>query len=158
MNKSNSKIRFYIWATALVPMILLLGTGLILLKYHAGASVDSLVLGQDGHFWHSFHTLVAIISTLMVVLHLFVKTNWMRNLLTFKLKGRFKVANVLLFVIFLLCSCTAFSSWLIFGNADISVLLRGLHNKFGLLLIVLFLIHIWNYRKVILSYLRKQKV
>jgi len=151
MNKSRSKIRFYIYACAFLPFVLLILTGLIMLKYHTGAAVESLYLGQDGHFWLSFHKAIALITTLLILLHLFVKTNWVKNLLQFQVKGGFKISNILLFVVFSLCMLTAMSSWLLFDDSTISTLLRGIHNKIGLLLIILFGIHIWNYRKLIIS-------
>lgn len=156
MSKSVSKIRFYIYAIALLPMVILLGTGLIMLKYHTGAPSQSLFWGQDGNFWLSFHKLMAVITTFLISLHLLVKTNWLKNFFKFKVKGRFKFSNTFLFIVFLLCMLTAFSSWLIFGDSDISGLLRGIHNKIGLLLIVLFGIHIWNYRKQIIKQFKKK--
>lgn len=155
MSKSVSKTRFYIYIIALLPMLVLLGTGLIMLNYHTGAPVESLFWGQDGHFWISFHQIIALITTFFISLHLIVKTNWLKNLLKFKVKGRFKFSNTFLFIVFLLCMLTAFSSWLIFGDSDISGLLRGIHNKIGLLLIVLIGIHIWNYRKQIIKQFKK---
>lgn len=157
MNISKTKTRFYIYAIALLPFILLLATGVILLKYHTGALPESMIMGQDAHFWFPFHRVTAVITTLLILLHLFVKTDWVKNLFLFKLKGRFKAANIILFVVFLLCSLTALNSWLIFDGTDIAENLRGIHNKLGLLLIIMFAIHIWNYRKVIITQLKKLK-
>lgn len=155
MGKPANKIRFYIYAIALLPFIPLVVTGVILLKYHTGAPFEACVLGLDAHFWFPFHKVTALITMLFVLLHLFVKTNWVKNLFQFKLEGKFTTANVMLFVVFLFCSLTAFCSWLIFHGTHISEMLVGIHNKLGLLLILMFVIHLWNYRKVILVQLKK---
>ena len=155
MNKSSTKIRFMIYAIALIPFILLLGTGVVLLKYHTGSPLESTFMGCDAHFWFPFHKLTAVISTLLILLHLFVKTDWVRNLFLFKPKGGFKTSNIILFIVFLFCSLSALSSWLIFDGDDMAELLKGVHNKLGLLLIVMFVIHLWNYRKVIVSQVKK---
>ncbi|MRT92595.1 hypothetical protein [Ancylomarina sp. 16SWW S1-10-2] len=155
MNKSANKIRFTIYAIALIPLILLLGTGVVLLKYHTGSPLESSVMGCNAHFWFPFHKLTAVISTFLILLHLFVKTDWVKNLFLFKLKGGFKTSNIILFIVFLFCSLSALSSWLIFDGDDMAEFLRGIHNKLGLLLIVMFAIHLWNYRKVIVSQVKK---
>ena len=149
MNKSKGNTRFYIYAVAFLPFILLLASGLILLKYHTGAASESIVLGFDGHFWKAFHKLSAFIATPLVLLHLIVKTSWVKRLFTLQLKGAFKTSNILLFVLFLLCFLSGF------GSAIISNQLGGIHNKFGLLLLILFLIHLWNYQNVIINQLKK---
>lgn len=151
MNNSGKNIRFYIYAAALLPFLLLLATGIILLKYHTGAHSNATILGQDAYFWFPFHKITAVISTLFIALHLFVKTNWVKHLFTGKLKGAFKASNLILFVVFLLCVFTGF------GSDLISSKLGGVHNKFGLILIVMFLTHIWNYRKVIIGQVKKIK-
>jgi hypothetical protein len=155
MSKSVSKTRFYIYAIALLPFILLLTTGLVMLYYHTGAPEESLFCGYDGHFWLLFHKIIAVITIPFILLHLFVKTDWVKNFFSLKVKGRFKAANIFLFIVFSLCLLTAFGSWLIFDDQVISGMLGGIHNKLGLLLILLFVIHIWNYRKLIISQFKK---
>ncbi len=146
-----SKTRFYIYAIALLPFILLLGTGAIMLKYHTGAPNESIFMGLNGYEWLSFHKFVSVITAPLILLHLFVKTDWVKRLFLFKVKGRFKKSNIILFVVFFLCLITATGSWLIFDGTDIAGSLRGVHNKFGLLLIVMFGIHLLNFRKLIIN-------
>ena len=55
MYKSKGNTRFYIYTLAFLPFILLLASGLILLKYHTGSAPESKVIGFDGHFWMTFH-------------------------------------------------------------------------------------------------------
>lgn len=155
MIHSPVKIRFYIYAIAFMPFMLLLGTGVIMLSYHTGAPKETVLLGQDGYFWLAFHKLCTIISTPILLLHLFVKTNWVKNFFLFKLNGKFKRSNIVLFVSFSFCLFTAIGSWLIFPNTEIATLLRGLHNKVGILLLIAFGIHLWNYRRVIIHSIKK---
>ena len=155
MNTSNDKTRFYIYTITLLPFIILLATGLVLLEYHTGTPLDSIVMGQNAHFWFSFHKIIAIISNPLLLLHLFVKTNWVKKLFTLKLKDRFKTSNILLFITFFLCTLTAFSAVFIFDGSDFAKVLDGIHNKLGLVLILVFTIHIWNYKKVIINQLKK---
>jgi hypothetical protein len=151
MSKSNGKIRFTIYAIALIPFILLLGTGAIMLNYHTGTPSESVFIGLNGYDWLSIHKAICVIVTPLILLHLFVKTDWVKRLFVFEVKGKFKKSNILIFVVFFLCLLTAVGSWLIFNDTDIASNLRGIHNKFGLLLIVMFGIHVWNYRKQIIN-------
>ncbi|MGQ1908962.1 hypothetical protein ACT3CE_04175 [Marinifilum sp. RC60d5] len=154
MNISVNKTRFYIYAIALLPFIILLATGVILLKYHTGSPLDSTLMGFDAHFWFPFHKILAILSTPLLLLHLFVKTDWVKKLFTLKLKDKYKISNLLLFITFSLCMLTAFSAAFIFPDTDMAKILGGIHNKLGLLLLLIFVIHLWNYRKVIINQFR----
>ncbi len=151
MKSSKAKTRYYIYAIALLPVLLLLGSGIVMLNYHTGAPVESAVLGFDGHAWILFHRVVAVSSSVLILLHLTIKTDWLKRLFTFNIKGKFKVSNILIFVFFMASLLTAFLSWLVFPESDVAGLLRGIHNKLGLILIVLFVLHFFNYIKVILS-------
>lgn len=130
---------------------MLLGTGAIMLKYHTGAPSESVFMGFNGYDWLSIHKAIGVITSPLILLHLFVKTDWVKRLFMFEVKGRFKISNLLIFIVFFLCLLTAIGSWLIFDGTDVASNLRGIHNKFGLLLIVMFGIHIWNYRKQIIN-------
>lgn len=154
MGKTISKIRFYIYGSALLPFFLLLVSGLILLKYHTGESLEETVMGQNGHFWYLIHKITSVVSLIFIILHLFVKTDWVKRFFSLKLKGAFKSANSILFVVFILCSSTGLLAWLVFQGTTTAKTLVGIHNKLGLLLISLFVIHLWNYRKMIIRHFR----
>lgn len=149
MSKKGNNMRFYIYTIAFLPFSLLLASGIILLKYHTGAQAEETVMGQNAYFWFPFHKISAILSTLLIGLHLFVKTNWVQSLFRLRIKGGYKKANIFLFVVFLLCVFTGF------GSDLVSARLGGVHNKLGLVLFILFLIHLWNYRKVIINHFSK---
>ena len=150
MRTQKSITQVYIYAIAFLPIIILLGTGVVMLNYHTGTHKDSLIIGLNGYDWFSFHKVMCVISTPLILLHLFVKTNWVKDLLTFNVKGRFKIPNILLFVLFLACLLTSTFSWLVFNRTEIADMLRGIHNKLGILLIILFIMHLINYSKTII--------
>lgn len=155
MIQSRGKTRFYIYTIAFLPYILLLSSGVIMLYYHTGAPKEALIIAQDGYFWLAFHKTVSMVCTPFILLHLFVKTNWVKTFFLFKLKGKFKTSNIVLFLAYFICLFTAIGSWLIFSDDEIASSLRGVHNKIGILLIVVFCIHIWNYRWVIINHLKR---
>lgn len=155
MKNSKSNIRFYIYVIAFLPMVLLMATGMIMLEYHTGTPVESLVLGLNGHDWLLFHKIVSVIGIMLIALHLAVKTDWLKRLFTFKMKAKFKITNILIFVFFLLSFITALLSWLVFPNTEIAELLKGIHNKLGIGLIVLFVIHMVNYFKLMKGMIKK---
>lgn len=155
MIQSKSKTRFYIYTIAFLPIMLLLTSGVIMLYYHTGAPKENLIMMQDGYFWLAFHKTVSMVCTPLILLHLFVKTNWVNNFFRFKLKGKFKTSNIVLFLTYFICLLTAIGSWWVFTDNGIANSLRGVHNKIGILLIIVFCIHIWNYRRVIINQLKK---
>lgn len=155
MIQSRGKTRFYIYTIAFLPFILLLSSGVIMLNYHTGAPKEALIIAQDGYFWLAFHKTVSMVCTPFILLHLIVKTNWVKTFFLFKLKGKFKTSNIVLFLAYFICLFTAIGSWLIFSDDEITSSLRGVHNKIGILLIVVFCIHIWNYRWVIINHLKR---
>lgn len=147
---TKSRIKFFIYAIATPPLLLLIFSGIVMLKYHAGASYASTVLELDGNAWLTFHKVVSLITIPLIALHLFVKTNWVKNLFKFKTQRKFMKTNLIFFIVFLLCSITALVSWLLLDGTN-AAMLRGVHNKLGLLSIVLFIVHAWNYRKLIVA-------
>ena len=148
MDQSRTKIRFYIYISALLPLIILAVTGVVLLKYHSGAPAESTVMGVDSVVWQSVHNICAVAVALLVILHLFIKTDWVKRFFTSRIKGAFKVSNAILFVVFFLCVITAIASVLITNE------IGGIHNKLGLILIMFFILHLWNYRKIIINHFK----
>jgi len=151
MKNPKSKIRFYIVAIALLPFVLLLVTGAFMLIYHTGKPYESKAMGLDGHDWLMFHQIMSVIVIPMIILHLTIKTDWLKRLFCFQLKGKFKVSNLLIFVFFMLSFLSSFFSWLIIQDPDIANLLRGIHNKLGMVLLILFVIHLVHYSKMMVN-------
>lgn len=154
--KSSKSIRnYYVDIISFLPFLFLLLTGIIMLAYHGGLPYDNETLGLDGNSWMFIHKTLTIIALPLVILHLALHFNWLKKLFTFKLKNKHRGINVTLFVLFVLCSITALLSWLIFNDSDLGQLLRGLHNKIGILLIVFFAIHLISYTGWILGMTKK---
>lgn len=137
-----------------------------MLYYHGNGNYNLLLYGFDGHTWSLWHKVSSVIMLPLLVLHIFRGrnlfqkgtgwTSWVKNLFTGKIKGRYKRSNVFLFVISFLCISTALASWLIFPGSAVAAGLRGIHNKFGLLFILLCLIHLFNYWRVVVGQVKKR--
>lgn len=155
MKTSKSNIRFYIYAIAFLPMVFLMATGMIMLEYHTGTPLESFVLGLNGHDWLLFHKIVSVIAVVLIALHLSAKTDWLKRFFTFNVKAKYKTTNILIFVFFVLSFITALLSWLVFPDTEIAELLKGIHNKLGLGLMVLFVIHMFNYFKLMKGMVKK---
>ena len=153
MNKTSQRCVVNLFS--FLPFLFLLITGMIMLMYHAGNPYSLKVLGLDGNDWLFLHKTFTIISLPLIVLHLYQHLDWLKKLFTLSLKNKHKRVNVTLFVVFILCALTSLLSWLIFNDSFIGKALKGMHNKFGMLLIILFVIHIAIYSKSLLKTTKK---
>ncbi|BAX82195.1 DUF4405 domain-containing protein [Labilibaculum antarcticum] len=144
---SKTTRNYYVDIISLTPFLLMIGTGIIMLIYHTGKPYCTETLSIDGNTWLIIHELFSVISFILVVIHLTIHIDWLKNLFFNKLSDKHKSINITLFIVFSLTALTAFSSWLIVSNTEISEGLRGAHNKLGLLLIIFFSVHITNYFK-----------
>jgi len=149
MNSSNknskAKRNYFVDIAALVPMLILIFTGIIMLAYHAGQPYSEKILGLDGHIWLALHVWSAVLSFLIILLHLFLHATWFKKLFTGQLKNKHWIKNLLLVVLFLLASITAFLPWLFLGESGTASKMLGIHNKIGLLMIIFIIIHLFNY-------------
>lgn len=141
-SKSKAMRNYYVDIIAFVPFLFLLISGIVMLKYHSGTSSEVESMGLSGDAWILAHKVLAVISLPIVMLHLVLHVNWFKKLFTLKLKNKHRGINVTLFIFFLLCASTSLLSWLVFADSDTGKLLRGLHNKLGIILLVFFAIHI----------------
>jgi len=155
-NLSASKRNYYVDIIAFLPFLLLLITGVVMLAYHNGTSNNVEIISLNGFQWINIHKVLTVIATPLVIIHLVLHADWVKKLFTMNLKKRkYKGLNIALFITFLLCMFTALFSWLVFGSSSAGEALRGIHNKFGLLLIALFVFHIINYSKWIIGMTKK---
>jgi len=142
---SKSRRNYYVDIASLLPFLLLLITGIIMLQYHAGKPVLENTLGQNAEFWLPVHVILAIITVILISIHLFLHLSWFEKLFSGKLNNKFWIRNLTLVILFLLTTITSFVPLLILGESNATGLLLGLHNKIGLLLIVFFVIHLYSY-------------
>lgn len=144
--KSGQAIRnYYVDIISLLPFLLLLFTGVILLIYHKGKPYQAETLSISGYSWLIVHKIVSVASFFMVAIHLTLHLNWLKKLFTRKLKNKHKGKNITLFILFFLTVLPSALSWLIINDTELAKGLRGIHNKLGILLIILFVIHFINY-------------
>ena len=136
---------------AFLPFLLLLVTGIIMLMYHAGKPYSEETMGLTGNVWLITHKILTVIALPLIMVHLFFHYEWLKKLFTFTLKNKHKGLNITLFVLFILCVLTSLLSWLVFNDSNIGKAMKGIHNKFGILLIIFFVIHISNYFKWIVN-------
>ena len=144
-NTTRGLLKYLVNIIILMPFLVLLFTGFILLFYHVKETSDFEMLGLSGKSWLFFHKTFSIINLPLIALHLILHYNWLEKLFTFKLKNKNRATNITLFVLFFLCVVTSFLSWFVFKDSAAGDGLRGIHNKFGLLLIVFFVMHLIAY-------------
>ncbi len=142
---SKSRRNYYVDLAALLPFIMLLFTGIVLLMYHSGKPIGENTLGHDGSFWLNIHIVCAVISLVMIGVHLSLHLSWFKKLFTGQLKNKYKIRNLVLVVLFLLTTITAVVPMFISEESNAAAVMLGLHNKIGLLLIIFFVIHLLTY-------------
>lgn len=154
-NISKAQRNYYFDIIMFSPFLLVLVSGLFMLKYHAGAAYSETILGLSGTFWFLFHKVFAVIVVPMVTLHIWWHFYWVKSLSKKKKKGKNNDMNVSLLVLFILCVLTAFLSWLVLADKPAADLLREIHNKLGLALLLFFIIHLKNYLSWLINMSKK---
>jgi len=153
MTKASRNYFFNLFS--FLPFIFLLFTGIIVLRYHTGTEKVVVTMGIDGNAWVKIHQIIALIVIPLIFIHLLMHTHWLKQLLTFKMTGKNSGMTLTLFIVFLLCAITALLAWFVFDGTKMAEALREVHNKLGLLLIVFFAIHLYNYFRWLLNMTRK---
>lgn len=154
-NMSKSKTNYYIDIATLLPFLMLLFTGIIMLIYHTGKPYLETTLGKDGDFWLDTHIVFAVISFVMISIHLSLHLNWFKKLFTGKLKNKYWIKNLILVIVFSLTFLTSVIPWLIIDETNAATMMLGIHNKLGLLLIVFLVIHLFSYFKWLVNMTKK---
>lgn len=140
----KAKRNYFVDIFAILPFVLLLITGFIVLYYHAGEPYETSVLGFNGDTWLLVHQTLSVPSFIIICIHLILHFQWLKKLIFGGLKDPHKIENVLLLVFFFLAVLSSFLSWLIIEDELIQQGLRGMHNKFGMLMTVFFILHFVN--------------
>ena len=153
---SKANRNYFLNMATLLPFVLLLASGILVLRYHGGMDYNKLTLGLNGNQWLKAHQLLALVVIPLVMLHLWLHGYWLKKL--FRLKkasGKNHDMNLALFIVFVLTVLTALISWLVFDGKPAADLLREIHNKLGLALLFFFAIHLINYFKWLANMTRK---
>ncbi|WP_340114073.1 hypothetical protein [Maribellus mangrovi] len=139
-----------------LPFLFLLSTGIIVLRYHSGFDEKLPTLRLNGHQWLTIHQITALVIIPIIITHLMMHINWLKQLFTFKLKGNNSGMNLTQLIVFLMCALTALLAWWTFDGTKLAEVLREVHSKLGLLLIVFWGIHLYNYSRWLLNMTRKK--
>lgn len=156
MKLSKSRRNYYVDIVTLLPFLMILFTGVIMLMYHAGKPYTETIFSKDRAFWLNVHILFAVITFVMVSIHLSLHLNWFKKLFSGKQKNKYWIKNLILVILFFCVTLTAVFPWLILKESNLSSLMLGLHNKIGLLLIVFFVIHLQSYFKWLFNMTKKE--
>ena len=153
---SKSQRNYYVDIATLLPFLLLLFTGIIMLMYHAGNPATETILSKDADFWLKAHVVFAVVSLVMVSLHLSLHFKWFRKLFSGQLNNKYWIRNLILVILFLATTLTAFVPLLMLEEeSNTKMMMLGVHNKLGLLLIVFFVFHLLGYFKWLISMTKK---
>ncbi len=155
---SKASRNYYFNILTLFPFLLLLFSGIIVLRYHGGTDYNISTLSLSGHQWLKLHQVVALVVIPLIGLHLWLHKYWLKALFSFKKKNKSKNndLNIGLLLIFFSCVVTALLAWVIVKDEKLADLLREVHNKLGLALIFFFIIHLANYYKWLVKMTRKK--
>lgn len=149
----SKKTLFYVNSITFLPFILLAFSGLLIqINYHAGHLTDTaVVLGLNRYGWLLLHKITAVISIIGLSAHLFLHVGWLKAVLLKKLykKSRRNTKITLWLLISAVATAlTGIISWLL---APAMVYARHsiieIHDKIGIILIILFVLHIVNHWK-----------
>ncbi|WP_372772986.1 DUF4405 domain-containing protein [Mangrovibacterium sp.] len=152
---SKSRRNYYVDIASFFPFLLLLISGIIMLVYHAGKPASETILGKDSHFWLNTHIVFAVISIVATAIHLSLHLNWFKKLFSGTLKNKYWLRNLILLVLFLITTLTSVVPWLFFDESPTATAILGIHNKFGLILVVFFAIHLLSYFSWLINMTKK---
>lgn len=155
-NSTKAERKYFIIIATLLPFLILIASGIILLLYHTGKPETEYTLSLAKNIWLTVHKTATVFSVLLITIHLIQHASWFKKVLSGKLKSKNKEMNLTLLALFLFAMITGVSSWLLVSDEKASYALLGVHNKFGLLLIILFLIHLKNYFRWLFTMTKKR--
>ena len=154
-NLSKSRRNYYVDIAMILPFLLLLSTGIIMLIYHTGKPYSETTLSIDGGSWLNIHIFFAVITVVIISIHLYLHLNWFKKLFTGKLKTKYWVRNLILVIIFSFTFLTSFIPLLFLSVSNTATMMLGIHNKLGLALIIFFVIHLLTYFKWLVNMTKK---
>lgn len=144
---ANVKKSYLVSILMLVPALVVTYTGIILIfKFHQHGVLNLNYLGMTKLQWLDLHIYSSIAATAMLVWHLKLTGKKFYNTVFAKInKSRNMKISRNIFWVFALCTFTGFIPWIsscFLGRTGIGHVLVGLHDKFGLILIVFLVWHI----------------
>jgi len=154
---SKASRNYFLNLITILPFLLLILSGLVILRYHGGEAYETKSFGIDGNIWITTHRILALVVIPLIITHLWLHAYWIKKLFSLKQKNRGKNndMNIALFVVFILTALTALVSWIVFSGKPAADLLREVHNKLGFALIFFFVIHLANHFKWLVNMTKK---
>jgi hypothetical protein len=149
----KSTIFFYVNAIIFLPFVLLALSGLLIqINYHAGHMADTaVVLGLNRYAWLLLHKITAVISIIGLSIHIFLHMGWLKAVFFKKL---YKKPNwntritMWLLILTVATALTGIIPWLLApAKAHARHSFIDIHDKIGIILIILFVLHIINHWK-----------
>ncbi len=143
-------------------LIVVISGLLIQIKFHMGnhgmMDLNRVFWKLNKTEWSLFHKIAVIVFTFFVAYHIQLNRKWFKAVITKKLMAKNK-ATVTLSIVFLLVALTGYLSWFIQAvhDAPLNNTLIEIHDRIGLILIILFIIHIHNRLKWFISAYKKWK-
>lgn len=147
-NKSSALV--YVNAVIFFPFVLLAFSGLLLQHgYHLEHKADTaVVLVMDRYGWLLLHKITAVISVAGVSVHVFLHMNWLKAVLRKKLyKKPHRNIQITLWLLILAAATalTGIYAWLLAPTAQVRHDFIEIHDKTGILLGILFILHKLNH-------------
>lgn len=123
-------------------------SGIVLFVKFQEISTGSL-LGLKKIFWLDFHISTAVITSFLILIHMAQRWDWIENIIFRKEKIRATKAiigkrrnNTWFIIVFFLSFITGVTNWMLDGDCTLCNLV---HDKLGLLLILIFGIHLFKH-------------
>ncbi len=145
----------YVNSIIFLPFILLAFSGLLIQhSYNLEHMADSAaVLGLNRYEWLLFHKITALISFAGVSVHVSLHMNWLKAVLLKKLYKKPNLSIKITLWLLILTAATAltgFYSWLFAPTAYARHNFIEIHDKAGIILTILFILHILQHWKWII--------
>ncbi len=136
----------------LISFLILGGSGLVMF-FAFQDSVFHKTLGMNQQEWLSIHTMFASVTVVSIFYHVAERWHWVEQVIlrkskapvTSEIKSKRRI-NTWLIIIFSLTATTGFINWILDGDCEACVYI---HNKFGLVLWLVILVHLYKHRYIL---------
>ncbi len=146
----KSTVFFYLDAIIFFPFVIMAFSGLLIQhSYHLEHLADTVsVLGLNRSGWLLLHKITAVMSMAGLSIHVSLHMNWLKAVLLKKLyKKPNRTIKITLWLLFLttVTALTGFYAWLIAPTVHVRHDYIEIHDKIGIILSILFILHIINH-------------
>lgn len=136
--------------STLIAFLVLSISGLVLFFMFQETSLNYF-LGMKKVGWMNVHNIAGVFTVILIAYHVAMRWTWIENIILRKQKmtlskeviGR-RRNNTWFLLFFSLTLSTGFLSWIMGGDCDYCL---DIHDKLGLVLVLIFLMHFYKHRK-----------